>query len=77
MIVEVIIGVILIIMAILLFFGASKSPQQSTRCTYCKYFNVKTQRCTNKESQFFDCVKTNEDASCEKWRYFYDGTTDL
>lgn len=54
MLIQIIAAIALICIAALLFFGTSRSPQQSTNCTYCKYFDVKTQKCTNKNSYFMD-----------------------
>lgn len=75
MLIQIIAAIALICIAALLFFGTSRSPQQSTNCTYCKYFDVKTQKCTNKNSYFYGCERKGSDNSCEKWRYFYDGRT--
>ena len=75
MLIQIIAAIALICIAALLFFGTSRSPQQSTNCTYCKYFDVKTQKCTNKESYFYSCARNESDSPCEKWRYFYDGRT--
>lgn len=74
MLLQIIAAIILICIAALLFFGTSRSPQ-STNCTYCKYFDVKTQKCTNRNSYFYSCTREETDQRCEKWRYFYDGRT--
>lgn len=72
MIIQVILAIFLICIALFLFFGTSNLSHQSTNCFYCKYFDTKTQKCTNKNSLFFNCIRKKNENACNKWGYFYD-----